>query len=114
MFNWKKALGYGALIWVIMFAVASALVQVPPVAMTVVIIVVSVALAYVFAGKVGPLTVARAFAYGGVWALVGIILDFFITTQFAPTIFSQWVYWVDYALIVLAVVARSKARHSQY
>lgn len=105
--NWKRAIGYGALIWLIMFAVASAIYRLPPLWMSVAIIVLMVALAYVFAGKVGVSTAMAGFWYGLTWAVTGLVLDAVVTVQFVQGLYGDWLYWVSYLLVVAAPVARA-------
>ncbi|MEK7512581.1 MAG: hypothetical protein AAB601_00080 [Patescibacteria group bacterium] len=99
--NWKKGIGYGALIWVIMFAVLSALMAFAGAGVTLSIaaIVLGVILAFVFAGKVDLSSVGTALGYGVLWAVVGLVLDLIVTMQFAPDLFSDWLYWVGYVLL---------------
>ena len=106
MINWKKALGFGALIWIIMFVVISALVAYGApsggLSMTwnVVVTVISLAVAYLCARNVAPKSYSVALGYGLVFAAVGIILDFLISQRFAPGMFSSMAYWVSYILLV--------------
>lgn len=116
--NWKKALGFGALIWVVMFIVISILVGYGLVTSndsgwslwSIVTLAVTVLVTYLAARNVAPVSYSQAISYGLVFAVVGIILDYFISTRFAPNIFSSLSYWVSYlilALVPLSVVNKS-------
>ena len=105
--NWKKSLGFGALIWAIMFVVISFLVAYKLVesgggstVMSVVLIIVSLVLAYLFAKNVSPKNMTEAMSYGLTFAVVGIVLDFIISQRFAPGMFNSVYYWISYVLMV--------------
>jgi len=102
--NWKKALGFGALIWVIMFIVISALVGYglsDNAMFTMAVTVISLVVAYLAARNLAPGSQAKAIQYGLIFAVVGIVLDFLISQRFAPDMFSSAYYWLSYVLIVL-------------
>lgn len=105
--DWKKAFVYGALIWLIVFAVASAIYTLPTLWMSVVVIVVMVALSYFFAQKVGVTTMQAGFRYGLTWAVTGLVLDAIVTAQFVQGLYDDWLYWASYLLVVLAPVVRA-------
>ena len=104
-FSWTKALGFGALVWLIMFAVSSAVAGYGiaiGTGMGVALAILVGILAYLFAMGLNTENSAQAFEYGVVFAVVGIVLDYFISYQFATGIFATWTYWAGYALVVLA------------
>lgn len=109
--DWKKAIGFGALLWLILFAVASLFVGfkvMETLWARVVIVVISGALAYVLAGKIKPTKAAVALQYSGVWVVTGLVLDAIITTRFAPAVFQDWSLWLGYALVLLIPLAQVK------
>ena len=104
-FNWMKAVGYGLLIWVIMFAIVSALVGFKIYAnfwTKIIVVLIAGALSYVFAQNVKPGAASKAIGYGAVWVIVAFILDWLITTRFDSSIFRMRSLWVGYLLILLA------------
>ena len=102
--NWKKGIGFGVLVWMVMFIVVSILIAYKmPQNMTfsVVVTVVTLVAVYFFARNIKPKSSGEAIKYGLVFAIVGITLDFLISKRFAPNIFSSVFYWVSYILVVL-------------
>ncbi|MEI6581250.1 MAG: hypothetical protein WCO07_03730 [bacterium] len=103
-FNYKKALGFGALVWAVMFIVVCILLayKMPEnMLFNVIVTVISLVAVYFCAKNIAPQSYMEAIKYGLVFAVVGIILDFLISRMFAPNIFSSVSYWVSYLLIVL-------------
>ena len=102
--NWKKGIGFGALVWAIMFIVVSILVgyKMPQTMMfSIIVMIISLIATYFLAKNIAPKNYMEAIEYGLIFAVVGIILDFLISQRFAPNIFSTVSYWVSYVLIVL-------------
>ena len=102
--NWKKALGFGALIWVIMFITISALVGYglsSDSMFTIVVTAISLVVAYLAARNLAPNGYYLAIQYGLIFAAVGIVLDFLISQKFSPDMFSSAYYWLSYVLIAL-------------
>lgn len=102
--NWKKALGFGILVWIIMFVVVSILVAYKMsqgTSFSVITTIVTLVAAYLLARNIAPKSSGQAIQYGLVFAIVGIILDFFISNKFAPGMFNSIFYWISYLLIVL-------------
>ncbi len=103
--NWKKAIGFGVLLWIIMFVVVSVLVGFDVYKylwVQVVAAIIAGVVSLVLAGYVKPHKAGLALGYGLTWVIVGIILDLIITTRFDPTVFSSWILWLGYALVLLA------------
>lgn len=111
--NYKKTIGSGLLLWVIMFAVVSAVLGFYNRYFEVKIIIAVTAgiVTYLLAGYVELRRYRNAFEYGIIVLLVGVILDLFITRQFNPDIFSLWSLWLGYAFILLAPFARVRRRN---
>jgi len=109
--NFKKAIGYGLLVWVIMFAVScipAAYKASESVWAIVLMFVAAIIVVYVVTGHVKPSSAGSALGYGLVWVIVGVILDYLISKQFAPNIFSLWSYWVCYLLVLMVPTLRVK------
>lgn len=109
--NWKKAIGFGVLIWVLMFAIVSAFIAFnvyQGVLMGIVTAIIAGVIAFILAGYVKPSSLGIALAYGFIWVVVGVILDGVITMQFNPEIFGSWSLWLGYFLVLLAPALRVK------
>lgn len=102
--NWTKAIGFGVLIWLIMFAVVSVISDwyQGNTWVKIVVILLAGAIAFFLAGYVKPSSAGLAIGYGLVWVVVGLALDYLITKRFNSEIFSLWSVWTGYALILLA------------
>ncbi len=110
--DWKKAIGFGVLIWVLMFAIVSAVLNTyqETLWMKTVIILVAGLIAWFLAKKVKPGSMGSALGYGFVWVIIGLILDYFITMRFNAEIFQLWSLWAGYGLIFLAPLLRIKGK----
>ncbi|OGE82026.1 MAG: hypothetical protein A3B10_04000 [Candidatus Doudnabacteria bacterium RIFCSPLOWO2_01_FULL_44_21] len=108
--NWKKALGFGLLFWVILFAVASlfAGMKWESTVMNIILAIIGGIISYVLAGFIKPTSSSQALSYGFAFVVVGLILDFIITTRFAPDIFGEWTLWFSYVLVLIAPTLRVK------
>lgn len=109
--NWKKTIGFGALIWALMFVVVSVFVgfniyQLVYVEIATVIIAGIIAL--ILAANVKPKSAGSALGYGLVWVVVGVILDAAVSMRFNAAIFSSWSVWLGYLLILLAPLLKVK------
>jgi hypothetical protein len=119
--NWKKALGFGALIWIIMFVVISVFVGYGWVTSdesgwsmwSILTLAVTVLVTYFIARKIAPASYGLALGYGVAFAVVGIILDYFISTRFAPNIFSSTSYWMSYIILALTPLSVVKKATEQ-
>ena len=102
--DWKKALGFGFVVWIVMFVLAYILMAAGLVsgsaAFGVTLGVLCLVAVFVVAKYLAPSSGAIAIQYGLAFAVVGIILDYLVTTRFAPDVFSSMYYWVTYVLIV--------------
>jgi len=109
--NWKKAVGFGLVIWILMFVIVSVLMALKFYDQRwqhIAVAVVSGIISFVLAAKVAPASVAKALSYGLVWVVVGLILDFLVTKRYNPGIFSARSLWLGYALVLLAPLLRVK------
>jgi hypothetical protein len=103
-FNWKKGIGYGVLVWVVMFIVVSILLAYKMQQGTmfdIIVTVITLIAAFLLAKNIAPKSAGLAFSYGLLFAIVGILLDLLISKRFAPNIFNSIFYWVSYVLVVL-------------
>lgn len=109
--DWKKALGYGVALWVVMFVIVSALISFKAyqgAVMLVVVAIISGIISYVLAGYAKPAKANDALLYGVSWVVVGVVLDLLVTSRFNAAIFSSWSLWLGYALVLLAPMVRVK------
>lgn len=110
--NWKKGIAFGVLLWVIMFALVSALIAVKlyksadPGVMSWVVAIIGGVVSYLLAGSLKPDSTKSALLYGLFFVVVGLILDALITVRFNPGILSYLSLWFSYALIWLAPLLR--------
>lgn len=107
-----KALGYGIVIWLIMFALTSALIGFGVTTNTFwftgLSIILAAVLAYTFAALLQPKNLTSAAFYGLLWVILGMVLDLVISARFEATIFSHWSYWISYAVILLSPMLEEK------
>ena len=110
--DWIKAIGFGVLIWVLMFAIVSAVLNTyqETLWMKILIILVAGLIAWFLAKKVKPSSMGSALGYGFVWVVVGLILDYFVTMRFNTEIFQLWSLWAGYGLIFIAPFLRIKGK----
>jgi len=109
--DWKKAVGFGALGWVLMFVIVSALIALGVYGLSMMPIVTALiagVISFILAGYIKPKNNNIALTYGATWVVVGVILDMIVTTKFNAQIFSSWSLWLGYALVVLAPVLKVK------
>lgn len=103
--NWKKAISFGAVIWILMFVIVSVFIGFKiygSVWMQIIAAIIAGAISYYLAGKIKPHSAKSALSYGLTWAMVGVILDAIVTTRFNPAIFASWSLWLGYILVLLA------------
>jgi len=109
--NWKKAIGFGALLWVLMFVIVSVFIgfKVPDsLWLNIGFAVISAVISFILAGYAKPKSFGMALGYGLSWLAVGVILDFIVTMRFNSEIFTAWTLWLGYGLVVLAPLLRVK------
>jgi hypothetical protein len=111
MLQWKRAIGFGALLWILMFVIISAFIGFgiyQGMWMELLGSLLGGGIAYILAGYMKPTSYGLALGYGLTWVVVGVILDAIVTVRFAPNIFTLWTMWVGYALVLLAPMLRVK------
>lgn len=109
-FNWSKGVGFGALIWVIMFAFVWLLMSLAlygGVISKIIVVIAAGVLSYLFAMNIELMKPFQAFNYGLTWVIVGVVLDLLISVQFKADLFSQWEYWLSYAFILFIPIIYS-------
>ena len=105
--NWKKAIGFGVLLWLIMFAFVSAFLSFYALLwMKIVTAVVAGIISLVLAGYAKPTSVGQALGYGLCWVIVGVILDFLVTMRFNALFYTDMFLWLGYLLAFLAPLFR--------
>lgn len=103
--DWKKAVGFGAVIWILMFVIISIFIAFNifgNAVAKVIIAIIAGAISYFLATKIKPADVKMALAYGVIWVIMGVILDALITVRFNALIFSSKGLWLGYLLVLLA------------
>lgn len=103
--NWKKSVGFGLLLWIIMFVIASVFVILNWLEASwgsLVLGIIGGGVALILAKYVRPSSPKMALSCGLTWVVVALILDLAVTKQFNPGFFGGWEIWFGYALILLA------------
>lgn len=107
--NWKKAAGFGILLWLIMFAFVSAFLSFYTFTwMRILCAFVAGVISFVLAHYARPTSAGQALGYGLSWVIVGVILDLLITMRFNATFFTDMYLWLGYLLAFLAPLLRIK------
>jgi len=110
----KKVLGYGLLVYVVAFIVASIFVAYGSTESTLATwaVLIAVLVAVLFASKrLGVQTGGEAFKYSLGMLIIVAILDLVLTVPFTGMeIYSTWHIWVGYLLILFVPVLTSKLR----
>jgi len=113
-FSWSKAFGFGLLLWVSLFIIATVLSVVHATFSLWVVLalgIVGAFIAYGFAVSANPLGPAQALGYGISWVLIGLVLDALISRQIHSQIYGLWTYWFGYAMILLAPWVEEASHH---
>ena len=109
--NWLKTIGFGALIWVLMFAIVSALMAYGLYANIyekAIVALIAGVLSFFATGFLKPDKINTALIYGIVFVVIGVILDALITMRFNNQILLSKAVWLGYLLILLAPLLRIK------
>jgi hypothetical protein len=100
--NYKKALGLGVLLWLVMFAVVSAVLSLYQHNLTkIIIILISGAISFLAVRYLKAKDIKEGAIYGLIFLLVGTALDFLVTKKFNPNIFGSLSLWSGYGLILI-------------
>lgn len=111
MMKWLKVIGYGVLLWILMFGIVSITVAFGLynfVWVQAILAVISGIIAFVLAGKLKPNKVEIALVFGVIWIIISVALDALVTMKFNPEIFLTWALWAGYILVLLAPILRVK------
>lgn len=106
-----KIIGFGVLIWVVMLVVGFVLGVLGmgnSMVTGIIIAIVMALLALWLAGYLRLTSAGKAFLAGIIWVVIGLVLDYFITQKFMSGLYSNWLYWVSYLLILLMPMFRVK------
>jgi len=109
--DWKKAIGFGVLIWVVMCVIGYLLMNFDVYKflwVKIILAVIAGVISLVLAGLVKPNKATLALGYGLIWVVIVIILDVVVTVRFNAEIFTAWPIWLTYALILLAPLLKVK------
>lgn len=107
--NWKKAIGFGVFIWVLMFVIVSIFIAFDIYKFSWlqgITAIIAGVIAFILAGMVKPAKIVLALAYGLIWVVIGLILDAAVTMRFNAEIFSSWSLWLGYLLVLLAPILK--------
>lgn len=106
----KKTIFYGVIIWAIIFAVATGIMNyISGMAFEILMWLLSFGAAWYAAKKLVIKNQADGFSVGIVWVIVGLILDLLITRQFSGWgLFYAWTYWVSYIIILATPIISVK------
>lgn len=111
--DYAKVIGSGLLIWIVMFVFISAFLgfynQYDYFKILTIIVsgVISLLISYYLAK---PKKIKDALLCAGVWLVVGIILDYFVTMQFNGNIFSSNFIWAGYVNMAIAPLLSIKVK----
>jgi len=107
--NWKKAIGFGILLWLIMFAFVSAFLSFYDLLwMKIITAIVAGVISFVLAHYAKPANAGQALGYGLSWVVVGVIFDFLVTMRFNAVFYTDMFLWLGYFLAFLAPLLRIK------
>jgi len=110
--KWKKAVLFGILIWILMFAIVSAFIAFkiyyPYLWARIFLALISGTISFILAGYLKPKKASVALVYGIIFLAVGVILDALITIRFNPAIFGTRSLWLGYFLVLIAPLLRIK------
>ena len=100
------------MVWAIMFVIACIFVayKVPSTStfFNIILTVLSAIAILIVAGLVAPKNAGQAIGYGLIFAVVGIVLDYMISSKFAPGMFRSSYYWLSYLLVIILPLFRVK------
>jgi len=103
--NWKKAIGYGVGLWLVMFALISGMIAWGAYGTTWshVLLAFSGYAVAVGVASYTPIPGWRVAAiYGFSWVIIALALDSLVTLRFNPDLFASFWLWFGYALVALA------------
>ena len=105
--DWKKMIGFGLLIWVIMFAIVSVFIALniyDPLWGKILTILISGIVGIIFGRLLKTKILKMVLGYIVIWVVIGLVLDYVVTMRFEPAIFAMWSLWVGYVLLIIGVI----------
>jgi len=108
--DWKKAIGFGLLMWMIMFAVVSALMAVGLAEWSwlwIITAIIAGVVGFALAKWVKPKAISLGIGYALIWVVIGLALDALVTRYFAPDILTDWTLYVGYGVFVVGATLGS-------
>jgi hypothetical protein len=110
--NYKKLIGFGILLWITAFAIASVFVgakAIDSIAAKITVPIV-VGIAAFFVGKNLKLkSIPETLKYSVVWIVIGVLLDMAVTVPFTGWgIFAEWNVWLGYFFVLTAPLLATK------
>ena len=114
--NYKKLIGFGALIWGTAFITMTAFVAYQMgnyVLSTAILWIVVAIVAYLCGKNLQFVSRAQALKYSASWVAVGLIMDSIFTVPFTGwTIFSAWELWLGYILVLVVPLFTVKTQQT--
>lgn len=116
--NWKKTLGYGIVIWAVIFIFVTILIAFGVREETfirwLITQIVVIITAMTLAKKLSLTKTTTALSTGLIWVVISLILDLLITSYFTTmAFFNSWEIWVSYAIMLLVPVFTVKKEAPQ-
>jgi len=107
--NWKKTLGFGVVVWVVIFIFVTILIAFGLREETfirwLITQIVVIITAVILAKKLSLTKTTTALSTGLIWIVISLILDLLITSYFTTMeFFNSWKIWVSYAIILVVPV----------
>lgn len=105
--NWKKVVGYGVSIWILMFVIVYLLAILSVYSGVVVkgiVVLIAGGLAYYFATRMQPMDWGKGIGLAASWLVIGVVLDALITMRLDSNIFNSKALWAGYTLLVIGTL----------
>lgn len=109
--NWKKAIGFGILLWVLMFVIVSIFIAFKIYEfrwIRILTAVIAGITSFLLAGLAKPTKIGWALLYGLIWVIICVILDVLVTMRFNPAIFAARSLWLGYVLVLFVPLLKVK------
>jgi len=101
--NYKKAFGLGVLLWLVMFAIVSAILDLYQYNLIKIItILISGVLSFLAVRYLKAKNIKAGAIYGLIFLAVGLTLDFLVTKKFNQNIFNSLPLWYGYGLMLIS------------
>ena len=106
----KYSILLGLLMWVLMFAIVSALMAIGLAEwnyLWILTTIIAGVVGFMLAKWAKPKKLIYGILYGLIWIVIGVILDAIVTRYFNPEILYDWKLWVGYSIFFIGVVIGS-------